>query len=72
MPLTSRLLFAALLASLSFSALGERLRIVTEPWSPYVIADDKQVSGLDYEMTNIVFKRWALMCSGSSCPGSAA
>lgn len=57
MPLTSRLLFAALLASLSFSALGERLRIVTEPWSPYVIADDKQVSGLDYEMTNIVFKR---------------
>ncbi|RJX83054.1 ABC transporter substrate-binding protein [Pseudomonas sp. LS-2] len=57
MPLTSRLLFAALLASLSFSAAGERLRIVTEPWSPYVIVDDKQVSGLDYEMTNIVFKR---------------
>jgi len=57
MPLTSRLLFAALLASLSFSALGEKLRIVTEPWSPYVIVDDKQVSGLDYEMTNIVFKR---------------
>jgi polar amino acid transport system substrate-binding protein len=33
------------------------LRIVTEPWSPYVTVQDKQASGLDYEMTNIVFKR---------------
>lgn len=37
--------------------MGEKLRIVTEPWSPYVTVDDKQVSGLDYEMTNIVFQR---------------
>ena len=37
--------------------MGEKLRIVTEPWSPYVTVDDQQASGLDYEMTNIVFKR---------------
>ncbi|WP_062385417.1 substrate-binding periplasmic protein [Pseudomonas abietaniphila] len=54
---TSRLLCTAFLACLSFSALGETLRIVTEPWSPYVTVDGQQVSGLDYEMTNIVFKR---------------
>lgn len=57
MPQTSRLLCTAFLACLSFSALGEKLRIVTEPWSPYVTVDDQQVSGLDYEMTNTVFKR---------------
>ncbi|MFJ3486989.1 substrate-binding periplasmic protein [Pseudomonas sp. NPDC090202] len=57
MSLISRLLLTALLAGLSFAALGERLRIVTEPWSPYVTVDGDQVSGLDYEMTNIVFKR---------------
>jgi polar amino acid transport system substrate-binding protein len=57
MPQTSRLLCATFLACLSFSAMGEKLRIVTEPWSPYVTVDDKQVSGLDYEMTNIVFQR---------------
>jgi len=54
---TPRLLLATLLACLSFSALGEKLRIVTEPWSPYVIVEDNKVSGLDYETTNIVFKR---------------
>lgn len=54
---TPRLLLATFLACLSFSALGEKLRIVTEPWSPYVIVEDNQVSGLDYETTNIVFKR---------------
>lgn len=55
---TSRILFAALLACLSFSALGEKLRIVTEPWSPYVIVDNNNhVSGLDYQTTAIVFQR---------------
>jgi polar amino acid transport system substrate-binding protein len=57
MPLTFRLLCAAVLACLSFAALGERLRIVTEPWAPYVMVDGQKVSGLDYEMTTIVFKR---------------
>lgn len=57
MPLNSRLLSAALLACLSFSALGEKLRIVTEPWSPYVIVDGEKASGLDYDIATIVFKR---------------
>jgi polar amino acid transport system substrate-binding protein len=48
---------AALLACLSFSAMGEKLRIVTEPWSPYVIVDGNQASGLDYDATAIVFER---------------
>lgn len=48
---------AALLACLSFSALGEKLRIVTEPWSPYVIVDGNHASGLDYDTTSIVFER---------------
>lgn len=57
MPLTLRLLCAAVLACLSFTALAERLRLVTEPWAPYVTVDGQQASGLDYEMTTIVFKR---------------
>lgn len=57
MPLTSPLLTAALLACLSFSAAGETLRIVTEPWSPYVIVNGQQASGLDYDIATIVFKR---------------
>jgi polar amino acid transport system substrate-binding protein len=57
MPLILRLLCAAFLTCLSFTALGERLRLVTEPWAPYVTVDGQQASGLDYEMTTIVFKR---------------
>jgi polar amino acid transport system substrate-binding protein len=48
---------AALLACLSFSAVGEKLRIVTEPWSPYVIVEKNHASGLDYDATAIVFQR---------------
>lgn len=57
MPLTFRLLFAALIASLSFSALAEKLRIVTEPWAPYTMVENGQASGLDYDTTSIVFQR---------------
>jgi polar amino acid transport system substrate-binding protein len=57
MPLTSRLLFAALLACLSFSAMGEKIRIVTEPWAPYVMVENGKASGLDYDTTAIVFER---------------
>lgn len=57
MPHTSRLLFAAFIACLSFSALGEKLRIVTEPWAPYSMVENGQASGLDYETTAIVFQR---------------
>jgi polar amino acid transport system substrate-binding protein len=57
MPVTVRLLTAALLTCLSFTALGEKLRIVTEPWAPYVYLQDGQARGLDYETAAIVFER---------------
>ncbi|MFK3973109.1 substrate-binding periplasmic protein [Pseudomonas sp. NPDC087358] len=57
MHLTSRLLFAAFVACLSFSAAGEKLRIVTEPWAPYAMVENGQASGLDYDTTAIVFQR---------------
>lgn len=57
MPLVFRLLFAALLACLSFSAMGEKIRIVTEPWAPYVMVENGKASGLDYDTTAIVFQR---------------
>ena len=57
MPLTSRLLFAAFIACLSFSAMGEKLRIVTEPWAPYAMVENGKASGLDYDTTAIVFQR---------------
>jgi len=57
MPLTSRLLLTLVLACVSFSALGERIRIVTEPWAPYAMVENGQASGLDYDTTAIVFQR---------------
>ena len=57
MPLTSRLLLTLVLTCLSFSALGERIRIVTEPWAPYAMVENGQASGLDYDTTAIVFQR---------------
>jgi len=57
MPLTLRLLLPLLLACLSANALGEKLRIVTEPWAPYAMVDNGRASGLDYETTAIVFQR---------------
>jgi polar amino acid transport system substrate-binding protein len=57
MPVTARLLTAVLLTCLSFTALGEKLRIVTEPWAPYVYMEDGQARGLDYETAAIIFER---------------
>lgn len=57
MPLAYRLLSAALLACLSFSAMAEKIRIVTEPWAPYVMVENGKASGLDYDTTAIVFQR---------------
>jgi len=53
----AKFLTAMLLTCLSFSALGEKLRIVTEPWAPYVYLENGQPRGLDYETTAIVFQR---------------
>jgi polar amino acid transport system substrate-binding protein len=57
MPNTARFLTALLFTCLSFTALGETLHIVTEPWAPYVYIENGQVRGLDYETTAIVFER---------------
>lgn len=57
MPVISKLLIAAFLTCLSLAAYGEKLRIVTEPWAPYVYDDNGSMRGLDYETTVIVFQR---------------
>ena len=57
MPVILKLLTAVLFACLSFTAYGEKLRIVTEPWAPYVYEDNGSMRGLDYETTMIVFQR---------------
>ncbi len=48
---------AVLFTCLSLSAQGEKLRIVTEPWAPYVYDDNGTMRGLDYETTVVVFQR---------------
>ncbi|WP_248806426.1 substrate-binding periplasmic protein [Pseudomonas sp. MWU13-2100] len=57
MSVIAQLLTAVLFACLSFAAQGEKLRIVTEPWAPYVYEENGQAQGLDYETTAIVFQR---------------
>lgn len=57
MPVILKLLTAVLFACLSFAAYGEKLRIVTEPWAPYVYDDKGSMRGLDYETTVTVFQR---------------
>ena len=57
MPVILKLLTAALLTCLSLAAYGEKLRIVTEPWAPYVYEEGGAMQGLDYETTVTVFQR---------------
>lgn len=57
MPHVARLLWILLLACLSPLALGERLRLVSDDWAPYVYQQDGQPRGIDYEVTNQVFER---------------
>ncbi|WP_460133322.1 substrate-binding periplasmic protein [Pseudomonas sp. S1_E04] len=57
MPVIPKLLTAALFTCLSLHAHSETLRIVTEPWAPYVYEDQGTMRGLDYEATVIVFQR---------------
>ncbi len=57
MPAIVQLLTALLLLCLSVTAQAEKLRIVTEPWAPYVYEENGKMLGLDYETTAIVFKR---------------
>jgi polar amino acid transport system substrate-binding protein len=57
MPVILKLLTATFFTCLSLAAYGEKLRIVTEPWAPYVYDDNGTMRGLDYETTVIVFQR---------------
>ncbi|WP_248746664.1 transporter substrate-binding domain-containing protein [Pseudomonas sp. MWU12-2037] len=57
MPVIAQLLTAVLFACLSFAAQGEKLRIVTDPWAPYVYEENGQAKGLDYETTAFVLQR---------------
>ena len=54
-------LFASLLlACLSPLAQGERLRIVSDDWAPYIYQDNGQPRGMHYEISREVFKRLGL------------
>ncbi|WDY58479.1 substrate-binding periplasmic protein [Pseudomonas sp. PSKL.D1] len=57
MPHITRLLCILLLACLSPMALGDRLRLVSDDWAPYVFREAGQPKGIDYEVTNEVFRR---------------
>ena len=57
MPLITQLFAVLVFACLSFAARGEKLRIVTEPWAPYVYEENGVAKGIDYEVTAEVFKR---------------
>lgn len=57
MPDIARLLIALFIACLSTLAHAEKLRIVTDPWPPYVYQENGQTKGIDYEVTAEVFKR---------------
>lgn len=53
-----RALFSVLfLTALSLPAAAEKLRIVTEPWAPYVYEENGVAKGIDYEVTALVFER---------------
>ncbi|MBD1549915.1 substrate-binding periplasmic protein [Pseudomonas typographi] len=57
MPVITRLLFANLLLCWGLMAQAAPLRVVTEPWAPYVFVKGGQPTGLDYEIANEVFRR---------------
>ncbi|MDE1167105.1 MAG: transporter substrate-binding domain-containing protein [Pseudomonas sp.] len=57
MPAIAPFLTALLLTCLSLTAYGEKLRIVTEPWAPYVYLENGKAKGIDYEITALVFQR---------------
>lgn len=55
---SKRLLWIALALTLvSLEARAEKLRIVTEPWTPYVFVENGQAKGIDYDTTVLVFER---------------
>lgn len=57
MPYFARLLTIVLLSCMSLLARAEQLRIVTDPWAPYVYEENGEPKGIDYEVTAEVFHR---------------
>ncbi|WP_409261205.1 substrate-binding periplasmic protein [Pseudomonas putida] len=57
MPHIAQLLCILLLTCLSPMALGERLRLVSDDWAPYVYREGGRAKGIDYEVTTEVFRR---------------
>lgn len=57
MPISARLIWILLLFCLSPFALGERLRLVSDDWAPYVYQQNGQPRGIDYEVTTEVLRR---------------
>ena len=57
MPYFARLLTVLLLSCMSLLARAEQLRIVTDPWAPYVYEENGVPKGIDYEVTAEVFRR---------------
>lgn len=57
MPRFAYLLTALLLSCMSLLARAEQLRIVSDPWAPYVYEENGEAKGIDYEVTAEVFKR---------------
>ncbi|MDH4871013.1 transporter substrate-binding domain-containing protein [Pseudomonas sp. BN515] len=66
MPLP-RIALIILFVCLGQVAGAEPLRIVSEPWAPYIYEEDGEIRGLDYEASSVVLKRlgievqWSLM-----------
>lgn len=57
MPRFVCLLTVLLLSCMSLLVRAEQLRIVTDPWAPYVYEENGEPKGIDYEVTAEVFKR---------------
>nr|WP_314478943.1 transporter substrate-binding domain-containing protein [uncultured Pseudomonas sp.] len=57
MPSSARLIWILLLFCLSPFALGERLRLVSDDWAPYIYQDNGQPRGIDYAVTTEIFAR---------------
>lgn len=54
--LACRFIFILALVSPTFAS-AQPLRIVTEPWAPYIYQDGTALAGIDYEIASEVFNR---------------
>lgn len=61
-------LILMLFSSLSLSAVGEPLRLVSEPWAPYVYEENGALRGLDYDTTVLVLERLGIQAEWQLLP----